>query len=108
MNRAIAITFALLLPTLVAVGAALAHEGGEQHIMGTVQKIADDSLVVETTKKELVSVSIASDTRFLRSGEPATLKDLKRGDRVAIDVDAHGGKPVAKVVKFGAPQKMQH
>lgn len=106
MNRIIAVTFASLQSVVVA-GAAFAHDG-HQHVMGTVQKISDSSLVVETTKKELVPVTLASDTQYLQSGQPATLKDLKVGDRVAIDTDVHGGHPIAKVVKFGAPQKMQH
>ncbi|MBI5548452.1 MAG: hypothetical protein HY901_31605 [Deltaproteobacteria bacterium] len=96
-----------LLFSLAVVSSALAH-GKQEHIMGTVQKVSDDSLVIETTKKELVTITLASDTKYLKSGEPATLKDIKRGERVAVDGDAHGVHIIAKVVRFGAPQKMQH
>lgn len=105
----VAITTGLVvLIALAFAGPARAHDGKEQHIMGTVQKVSDDSLVIETTKQEMVTVTLSSETKYVRSGEPATLKDLKRGERVAIDADVHGGHPIAKMVRFGAPQKMRH
>jgi riboflavin synthase alpha subunit len=108
MNRASATTAAaLIFSTLLVAGSALAH-GKAEHVMGTVQKISDDSLTVQTTKGDFVVVTLATTTRYLKSGEPSTLKELKVGERVAIDTDVHGGHPIASTVKFGAPQKMQH
>src|SRR5713226_854555 len=61
----------------------LAH-GNEKHVMGKVTSISDKSITVETTTKQSVTVELAEQTKFEKSGSPASLKDLKVGDRVVI------------------------
>jgi len=80
---------------------ALAH-GNEEHVMGKVTSISDNSITVETTSKQSVTVELAEQTKFEKSGSPATLKDLKVGDKVVIHADASGSKLVAHEVRFGA------
>ena len=41
-------------------------------------------------------------TKFENSGSPATLKDLKVGDKVVVHADVSGDKLVANEVHFGA------
>jgi hypothetical protein len=80
---------------------ALAH-GKEKHVMGTVTSISDSSITVETTAKNSVTVDVSDKTKFGKSGSPATLKDLKVGDKVVIHAAVSGDKLVANEVHFGA------
>jgi hypothetical protein len=81
--------------------AALAAHGTYTHVMGTVTKIADDAVTVETTDKQITVVKIAPNTSFVKNGEAATLKDLKVGDRVVIHAKPIGTDLVAHEVRFG-------
>ncbi len=83
------------------VGMALAH-GNEQQIMGKVINISGNSITVETVKKETKTVEFTSETKFVKSGSPASVKDLKVGDRVVIHAAAKGDKLQAHEVRFGA------
>ena len=67
--------------------ASFAHEGNE-HIMGTVTAISANSITVQSTGKETktTTVSVVSSTMFMKSAAHASLKDLKLGDRVVVDV----------------------
>ena len=83
--------------------AALAHGGGE-HVMGTVQAVADDGLTVETADKKSVRVAFDAHTRFEKDGAPSSAKELHAGDRVVVHAaKQHGpGDAVAVLVKFEA------
>ena len=83
---------------------AFAH-GNEKHVMGTVTDISGNSIMVETTAKKPVTVEVSDKTKFEKSGSPATLKDLKVGDRVVIHASPSGDKLVASEVRFGAKAK---
>ncbi len=85
---------------------ALAH-GKEKHVMGTVTSISDSSITVETTAKKSVSVDVSDKTKFEKGGSPATLKDLKVGDKVVVRADVSGDKLVANEVRFGATKGKQ-
>ena len=102
MKRAIAVvTWYFALSVL-----ALAH-GNEKHVMGKVTSISDNSITVETTSKQSVTVELAEQTKFEKSGSPATLKDLKVGDKVVIHAEASGSKLVAHEVRFGVMKGKQ-
>ena len=79
---------------------AFAH-GTDKHVLGTVTKITDTEITVETQTKEMQVVKIAPDTSFVKSGASATLKDLKVGDRVVIHAKPVGNDLVAHEVRFG-------
>jgi hypothetical protein len=74
--------FAFLLCGLLAPF-LLAH-GNEKHVLGTVAKITDAEITVETAAKATVTVRVVAETKFVKSGVEAALKDLKVGDRVVI------------------------
>ncbi len=84
-----------------AVSVALAH-GNEQHIMGKVTSISGNSITVETVKKETKTAEFTSETKFVKSGSPASVKDLKVGDRVVIHAEKKGERLEAREVHFGA------
>jgi len=99
-----------VLVVLVVLGLALAHEG-ERHIMGKITGVSDNSITVETAGKEpkTVTVAIAVQTKFVKSGAAASVKDLKVGDRVVIHAKENGEKLEAAVVSFGkSPQAAKH
>ncbi len=92
--------------TLLAT-TAFAH-GGEEHVMGTVTKISTTSITVKTAKNETKDLAITDKTKFEKSGSPATLEDLKVGDRVVIHAMESKGKLTAHVVRFGAKKVDGH
>lgn len=102
MKRIVAVVILLFAFSLTA----LAH-GKEKHVMGTVTSISDSSITVETTAKKSVTVDVSEKTKFEKSGSPATLKDLKVGDKVVVRADVSGDKLVANEVHFGAMKGKQ-
>jgi hypothetical protein len=81
--------------------AASAH-GNEEHVMGTVVKISNSTITVETTAKKTVEVAVTNKTKFEKSGQPAALHDLAVGDRVVIHAGKSENKLEAVTVKFGS------
>jgi len=102
MKRTVAVATLLFVVSLIA----LAH-GKETHVMGTVTRISDSSVTVETSAKKSVTVDLSAKTKFEKSGAPATLKDLKVGDKVVVHADVSGDKLVANEVHFGAMKSKQ-
>ena len=100
MKRTIVVVTLLFVLSL----GALAH-GKEKHVMGTVTNISENSITVETTAKKSVSVEVTDKTKFEKSGSPATIKDLKVGDKVVVHADVSDNKLVANEVRFGAKAK---
>jgi hypothetical protein len=91
----------LALIAIVSLAAAAFAHGTEKHVLGTVTKITDTEITVETQSKEVQVVKLAPDTAFVKSGVGATLKDLKVGDRVVIHAKPVGSDLIAHEVRFG-------
>jgi len=92
---------AMVVAVLVfAAGMVLAH-GEEVHVMGTVTTISDKSITVQTVDKKSSTVAITAQTKFVKSGVAASIKDLKVGERVVIDAGKIGEKLEAHQVRFG-------
>ncbi|HEV2962313.1 MAG TPA: DUF5666 domain-containing protein [Candidatus Angelobacter sp.] len=94
----------ILLVALVFTGSLFAH-GNEKHVMGVVKIIGADFVTVETASHQNQNVKITAQTKFIKSGAPSSLSELKAGDRVVIHAKASGDKLEATEVKFGAAQK---
>jgi Domain of unknown function (DUF5666) len=90
-----------LLGCLALASVALAY-GNEQHVMGTVAKITDSAITVETITNKTVEVAVTSQTKFTKSGQPATLHDLAVGDRVVIHAVKSDTGLSAQAVMFGS------
>src|SRR6266705_1565582 len=95
--RTIALTFVF---AFTLIGAAFAHGGGE-HVKGKVTAITDSNITVSTVNGETKTVTFDQSSKFLKSGTPATAKDLKVGDKVVIDVHEMNGKLHATQLRFG-------
>jgi hypothetical protein len=97
---------ALVICLSLAAAAAMAH-GGEEHVMGTVSKVAANSITVQTGAKTFVTVAVVAATTFTDTKVMAAAKiaDLKIGDRVVIHAkEPVEGKLEADTVEFSAPK----
>jgi hypothetical protein len=95
----------LVAIVVLATGLASAH-GTDQHVMGTVTAKSDNSITVQTSK-DIVTVYAMAETKFVKSGVPASIKDLKVGDRVVIHAGKMNNKLMAHEVRFGPTEKHQ-
>ncbi|SRR6266498_1584837 len=96
----------VLVVLVLAAGLAFAH-GKEQHVMGTVKAMSDNSITVQASK-ETITVYTMPETKFVKSGASASMKDLKIGDRVVIHAGKMDDKLMADEVHFGASTHTEH
>jgi hypothetical protein len=89
-----------MIAILTLAFAASAH-GNDKHVLGTVTKITDTEITVQTQDNQLQVVKIAPDTSFVKSGTSSSLKELKVGDRVVIHAKPVGTDLIAHEVRFG-------
>lgn len=102
MNRKIHSVLAILA-LMLGSAIAFAHNGVE-HVMGTITAITDTSITVETVKHTSVSVLVDPATTFTNNEASAARKDLKVGQRIAINAKPNAAKKLVAVsVKWGAP-----
>jgi hypothetical protein len=96
----------MALMALFAV-AAMAH-GDKKHVIGTLERINPDSVVVKTADGKSVEVKLVATTMYVsRDGKAAKLGDLVVGQRVVIhatpNVTPNGETLSADEVKFSPP-----
>jgi len=95
--------FATLIMTAGLAWSALAHGGGE-HVKGVVVSITPQALVVKSEGKDMELMLMPS-TVYEKSRKKATLKELKVGDKVVVDVMESGEMMHANKVVFGKQPK---
>jgi Cu/Ag efflux protein CusF len=100
MKRSLLAMFVAIVCLAVVAPRLLAH-GNEVHVLGTVAKISDTQITVETRTKEVQTVKIVPATRFFKSGAASSLKDLREGDRVVVHAKRVGDSLEAQEVRFG-------
>ena len=103
MKRVLGFVVALALTGAVA---AFAH-GNAVHVRGIVTQINGQSVTIQPTGKnaKVMTITVADHTEIDKGGKVAALKDLKVGDRVAVEIPK--GKTEAESIKIGgaAPSK---
>lgn len=96
----------LLAIVVLTASVALAH-GDKKHVVGTLEKINADSVVVKTAAGKSVEVKLVASTIYVshaaNEDKPAKLADLAVGDRVVIHATPKGETLEANEVKFSAP-----
>jgi type 1 fimbria pilin len=108
MNKKSVHTVLAMLALTLGPAIAFAHNGVE-HVMGTVTAATDKSITVDTVKHTSVTVLIDPTTKFSKGTAQASRKDLKVGDRVAIDAKENSDKKLVGVtVKLGSMANMDH
>lgn len=80
--------------------AAFAHGAKEEHVMGVVVSVSPQKLVVKSEGHN-VEIMLMPTTVFERSHRKATVKDLKSGDKVVVDITEAGEMLHANKVVFG-------
>ena len=95
----------LMASALVALlpAGALAHEGHDHKVMGTVTKAASDRVMLRTKEGKDVTVVVTSATRVLRGKQPLKAEEIKAGTRVVVTAvtDKDKDKMKAKTIQVG-------
>jgi hypothetical protein len=91
----------LLLSVLLALP-GFAH-GDKKHVIGTIEKISPESLIVKTQDGKSVEVKLAPTTVYVTTdGKPAKFADVAVGQRVVIHATPKGTELIADELKFAA------
>ena len=92
---------AILIALSVALP-AFAH-GDKKHVVGTIDKVSVEAVMVKTKEGKTVEVKLAPTTTYVTSDDkPAKFADLAVGQRVVIHADTKGADLIAATVKFAA------
>ncbi len=91
----------LLLSVLLALP-TFAH-GDKKHVIGTIEKISPESVIVKTQDGKPVEVKLAATTVYVTNdGKPAKFADVAVGQRVVIHATPKGTELIADELKFAA------
>ncbi len=90
----------MILLAITVLAPIFAH-GGFDHIRGTVVKVANNVLTIDTAQGN-VDVKLDNQTDLTMNGQKAQQADLKIGARVVVDVPQGSKEKVARSVKIGA------
>jgi len=92
--------FTSVIAFLVLCTAAMAH-GDKKHVVGTLEKVNADSVVVKTADGKSVEVKLAASTMYVsRDGKASKVTDLAAGERVVIHATPNGDTLTADEIKF--------
>jgi hypothetical protein len=98
--------YVFLAVAALMASVAFAH-GDKKHVIGTLEKINPDSVVVKTAAGKSVEVKLVATTIYVSHAgsedKAAKLSDLAVGDRVVIHATPKGETLEAYEVKFSAP-----
>jgi hypothetical protein len=93
-----------LIGMLALTAAMLFAHGDKKHVMGVLEKINADSVVVKQADGKSVEVKLVDKTMYVtRDGKAAKVSDLAVGDRVVIHATPTGEKLSADEVRFSVP-----
>jgi hypothetical protein len=103
--------FVILLTLIVLTAVGTFAHGDKKHVIGTLEKINADSVVVKTADGKSVEVKLAATTAFVsradKTDKPAKISDLAVGDRVVIHATPKGETLEADEIKF-SPASAAH
>jgi hypothetical protein len=93
-----------LLGMLVLTATMMFAHGDKKHVMGTLEKINADYVVVKQADGKEVEVKLVANTMYVtRDGKAAKVSDLAVGDRVVIHATPSGEALSADEIKFSVP-----
>jgi hypothetical protein len=92
----------VFLLAILLASPAFAH-GDKKHVIGTIEKISPESVVVKTQDGKSVEVKLATTTAYVTNdGKPAKFSDVAVGQRVVIHATPKGAELIADELKFAA------
>lgn len=100
MKQAIAVVW--MIAMLALAGRALAHEGHEHKMMGTVTAVDATHLDMESKDGGKLSVLLNKETKCFKGDAPAAVSDIKVGDRVVVSAVEQGKEMLAREVRMAA------
>jgi len=96
------IGLAILGTVMLAPRVALAHEGHDHTVMGTISSIDGTNLMVKTADGKQTMVMMDAKTKITQGTTKIDVKALKVGDRVVATGAEAQGMISATTVKIGA------
>src|SRR5215475_889573 len=85
----------------VLMATAAAAHGDKKHVVGTLEKVNTDSVVVKTADGKSVEVKLVAATMYVtRDGKAAKVSDLAPGERVVIHATPSADTLSADEIKF--------
>jgi hypothetical protein len=98
--------FGFLAIAAMLASVAMAH-GDKKHVVGTLEKVNADSVVVKSAAGKSVEVKLVPSTVYVsrvgNEDKPAKISDLAVGDRVVIHATPKGETLEANEIRFSAP-----
>ena len=92
---------ALLLVVLLVPAAAVAHEGHDhKQVMGTIERIDNDRIVVKAKLGSTVTILLKDDTKYRGVKGGSSREDLQVGDRVVVKAMHQGSDLAADAIRF--------
>ena len=96
------IGLAILGTVMLAPRFALAHEGHDHTVMGTISSMEGTNLMVKTADGKQTMVMMDAKTKVTQGATKLDVKALKVGDRVVASGPEEKGMISAETVKVGA------
>ena len=96
------IGLAILGAVMLAPRFALAHDGHDHTVMGTISSIDGTNLMVKTADGKQTMVMMDAKTKITQGSTKVDVKALKVGDRVVASGPEDKGMISAETVKVGA------
>jgi hypothetical protein len=87
---------------LVVTAIAVAHEGHDHKVMGTISSIAGNNLMVKTTDGKTMMVMLDAKSKITRGKTTVAASELKVGDRIVATGPEEKEMVTAKTVQIGA------
>lgn len=102
MTRTIAIALTAVFALLLTASGALAHEGHDHKIMGTITMAAADHVMLKDTDGMDVTIKVTKATKV--KAKPAIkVEEIKAGSRVVVTATQGKDKSfTAKTIEVGA------
>lgn len=102
LKRMIATLMVIALPVVV-----FAHGGSHKKVMGTISKIEATKLHITTADSHDSDVALTSKTRFTLNKKASSLKAVKAGMRVVVELSSNG---TAEAIHLGKmdPKPAKH
>ena len=99
--RRVSVALLTLVVALLLPARALAHEGHEHKVMGTVKAVDAKHIEVAAKDGTTDSIMLKEDTKCFRGKSAVTPAEIKVGDRVVVTFIEKGGDKLAQEVLLG-------
>ena len=93
---------AAVIPLLIALPVALAHDGHIHTVKGTVTAVDQKHVEIKTPGGEVLSIGLNEKTTFVRAKKKIDPAELKVGKRVVIGIGNGEDPLIAGEIQIGA------